>query len=472
MSTHNKKKYSGIFRDGGAGKLAKRRFRNRRRALMEKEKKLMVITGVPYGPGEETGWTYAYTPTYQEPAIMYLTGVNQSGVILLLDPHSSDSDEVLFVKPKDPGKEFWDGVRFGAGAPESLREARTVTGIKDIRDINEFEKVLEQRLFEQKNRRLATLWIEGIQDGRVKTLRGDHNWNFKKKLSALLRKWGIGQGALCNIMKSHFELRLPLDEYDKANTRKAHVKTAEAFKATLRRFHEFRTEYQVQGFLEGQMLMQSPYGLAFPSIIASGANATTLHYLKNDDNIGKNELVLLDFGVRWMTMHADISRTVPASGRFNPLQRMLYEIVLKAQLAVERKARMGVAIRELNEVCWGSIERNLKNEFRAVGGKYKLKYKDRPHGVSHLMGEQEHDGDPFRNYAEQPMRAGWLISNEPGLYGCFRLKHKGRVYDEEIGIRIEDDLLITEKGCINMARGNPKTVAEIEKLMSRSRSGR
>lgn len=267
-------------------------------------------------------------------------------------------------------------------------------------------------------------------------------------------------------MKTHFELRLPLDDFDVANTRKAHLQTAEAFKVTLSHFQEFKTEYQVQGFLEGQMLMQSPYGLAFPSIIASGANAITLHYLKNDDEINRNELILLDFGVRWMTMHADISRTIPASGRYNPLQKILYEIVLKAQLVVEKKVKAGVTIRELNEVCWRSIENDLKNEFCAVGGKYKLKYKGRPHCVSHLMGEQEHDGDPFRNYTEQPMRPRWLISNEPGLYGYFKFKHRGKVYDEEIGIRIEDNLLITDKGCINMAKGNPKTVLEIEKLMS------
>jgi Xaa-Pro aminopeptidase len=211
--------------------------------------------------------------------------------------------------------------------------------------------------------------------------------------------------------------------------------------------------------------MRSPYGLSFPSIVASGPNATTLHYVKNDDDFEKNELVLIDFGVRWMTMHADISRTVPASGRFNPLQKILYEIVLNTQLAVEKKAKRGVKIRELNEFCWDTLNRGLE-KFKAMGGKFKLKYDKRPHGVSHLIGEQEHDGDPFRNYADEPMQAGWLISNEPGLYGHFQIRHKGRSYDEEIGIRIEDNLLITASGCKNMSRGIPKTVTEIEGLMS------
>jgi len=96
----------------------------------------------------------------------------------------------------------------------------------------------------------------------------------------------------------------------------------------------------------------------------------------------------------------------------------------------------------------------------------KLRYKDRPHGVSHLMGEQEHDGDPFRNYLSEPMREGWLISNEPGLYGSFKIRLNGKLYDEEIGIRIEDNLLITKTGCKNLSSSIPKTVRQIEKLMA------
>ena len=127
MNKNGKKIYSGIFRDGGAGRNAKRRYRERRKKLMGREKKLMVLTGVPHGPGAETLWTYAHSPTYQEPSLMYLTGINQSEVLLLLDPQSRQSDEILFVKEKDPKKEFWDGVRFGVGDPQSVNEVKRVT---------------------------------------------------------------------------------------------------------------------------------------------------------------------------------------------------------------------------------------------------------------------------------------------------------------------------------------------------------
>ena len=460
-----KNTYSGVFRDGGAGKLAKKRYRNRRKRLLDKENMLMAITGVPYGPGQETVWAYAHCPTYQEPAIMYLTGVNQSNVILLLDPNSTESDEILFVNKKDFTKEFWDGIRLGVGDPRSVREAQQVTGIKDIRDIADFEKSIKTRFKNQKNKKIGTLWMEGKAGKKIVEIKTDHNWKFKGRLASYLRSWDR-KSSLSNIMKSHFGLRLPLDSYDIKNVLAAEKITGKSFIATLKKFIFFKNEYQVQGFLEGRMLEESPYGLSFPSIVASGHNATVLHYMKNDDSFSKGEMVLMDFGVRWMTMHADISRTVPASGKFNPMQKMLYEIVLKAQLLVQKKARRGITIDELNNFCWDSINQDLGKIFKNAGGKLKLRYKDRPHGVSHLMGEQEHDGDPIRNYLSEPMQEGWMISNEPGLYGSFKIRLNGKLYDEEVGIRIEDNLLITKTGCENLSRSIPKTVRQIEKLMS------
>lgn len=465
MQKAGKKIYSGIFRDGGAGRYAKRRFRERRKKLMDEVNMLTVLTGVPYGPGQETLWTYAHAPTYQEPSVMYLTGVNQTEVILLLDPHSRESDEILFVKKKDPTREFWDGIRFGVGDPKSEREAKQVTGIQDVRDIDDFEAVFKERFSKQRKKQVGTFWLEGVRNGKWQAIKSDHNWHFKQHIQRLLRKWKAPKDALHNIMETHFDLRLPLDKYDVANTLKANRITGTAFKETLGRFHEFKNECEIQGFLEGQMTMRSPYGLSFPSIIASGHNATVLHYLKNDDPFKKNEMVLMDFGVRWMTMHADISRTVPASGRYNPLQKLLYEIVLKAQLEVQKQARAGRTIQDLNRICWDTVNHYLETDFRSQGGKYKLKYEDRPHGVSHLIGEQEHDGDPFRNYAVQPMKPGWLISNEPGLYGEFKVRLNGKTYDQEIGIRIEDNILITEKGCRNLSQSIPKRVQDIEALM-------
>ena len=212
MKIAEKKSYSGVFRDGGAGPEAKKRFRLRRKQLMKQEGKLIVLTGVPYGPGAETLWTYAHCPTYQEPTIMYLTGINQSKVLLLLDPGSIDADEILFIERKNPLMEFWDGLRFGVGDPRSLAEVKRVTGFREVRDIEEFDQVLQERLGKQKKKEIGTFWLEGVVGKKNKKVTTDHNWAFKTRIEKLVRKkWGK-KHSVSNIMKSHFDLRLPLDK--------------------------------------------------------------------------------------------------------------------------------------------------------------------------------------------------------------------------------------------------------------------
>ena len=250
-----KKTHSGIFRDGGAGSFAKRRYRDRRKKLMQKENSLMVITGVPYGPGGKTVWAYAHSPTYQEPAMMYLTGINQSNIILLLDPKSKISKEILFVGRKDRIMEFWEGVRFGVGDKASLKEVQFVTGIKDVRDISEFKEVLKERFFENKKKSLGTFWYEGVKKGKKVNITTDHNYDFKKKLAGWLREWKAPNGSLKNVMSNHLDLRLPLDKYDIKNALKAQEITGKGFKAMLENFDTFKNECQVQGYLEGKMLM-------------------------------------------------------------------------------------------------------------------------------------------------------------------------------------------------------------------------
>jgi Xaa-Pro aminopeptidase len=108
----------------------------------------------------------------------------------------------------------------------------------------------------------------------------------------------------------------------------------------------------------------------------------------------------------------------------------------------------------------------LQQRFFARGGKAQRSYSGQPHGLSHLMGEQEHDGDPYRIYQDYPLQVGWQISNEPGLYGHFEITLGGRRYSEWIGIRVEDDLLITKDGCRNLSASIPKEIPEIEALIA------
>ena len=173
---------------------------------------------------------------------------------------------------------------------------------------------------------------------------------------------------------------------------------------------------------------------------------------------------LLDFGLRHWHMPSDVSRTIPISGTFTPLQRCLYTIVLEAQMAVENLAKEGVTIQELNDLCWTTLETLLNERFHNQGGISQRAYTRQPHNVSHLMGLMVHDGDPYRNYRTLPLNAGMAISNEPGLYGEFEITLDGIHYKDIIGIRIEDNLLITKTGCINLTNC-PKTCDDIETLL-------
>ena len=266
--------------------------------------------------------------------------------------------------------------------------------------------------------------------------------------------------------QKHYQLRLPQDANQIADAKKAQKITLAALKDLAKDFKSLKNENQVANNLEYHMKKNSEFGLAFPSIIASGKNACTLHYLKNDEKIDPKGLILMDFGVRYGTQHSDISRTIPANGKFNPLQAMLYNIVLEAANYNEKYVKPGVLLKEANERVWIFIEKRLEEEFFSKGGIAKREYTKGPHGVSHLMGEQEHDGDPFRIYSQTPLEENMMISNEPGLYGYFEMKIGKKLYKEWIGIRIEDDLLITKKGCTNLSKNFPKTVKEIESLLN------
>ncbi len=478
VSSSTLRRYSQVFPVGSAGVRFPGSLKRRRRAHLDALDSFAIFAGVPREPGSENLWHMNAWKIFQEPAVMHLTGINQPGVILALVPGGLGkhaAEEVLFVPEKNPDREFWDGVRFGvppaakgtASRDDSdLRDIRTLTGIDDIRPLTEFATWYET-LVKRWKKPFGYAFFHHYDDGkgRPRVTRTDHNFAFKRELErdARVVKKGF---AIHSCAPLHFRLRLPLDRDQQRDVAKAVAVTRDAFVETLPDVRALRTETELEARLQYGMLRRSPFGLSFPSIIAGGRNATVLHYLKNDEPLPKDGLVLMDFGARWGTMHADITRVIPASGTFNPLQALIYGIVLDAAKENERNAKPGATIRELNDKVWAFVEKALEERFLAKGGKAKREYAGKPHGVSHLMGEQEHDGDPHRLYQDHPLQPGWQISNEPGLYGHFVITLGGKRYSEWIGIRIEDDLLITKTGCRNLSASIPREIPEIEELMA------
>ncbi len=481
--SHLLKKYSHIFPVGSAGSRFPAILKKRRRLHLKNLDSFAVITAVPKTPGEENLWYMNNVRICQEPSFIHLSGISQPGLILLLNPFGKER-ETLFLPPKNDNEEFWNGIRFGYPPEQTmsdnqhLSEIYTLTGIKHFLPLSQFPDYFRNLITHSKKSHAYAYFhkYEKMHGDthNYKYFTRDHNWSFYRQLQSNALKALKSKAAGKRTAKIFFEiksladlnhkLRLPLEPEQVIDVKKAINLTGKAFQTILPLIPGYKNEQALTCSLESELKKHSIFGLSFPSIIASGRNAATLHYVKNDEPL--TGLVLMDFGLRWGTMHADISRTVPVSGRFNPLQALLYDIVLGALKVNNSKARAGITIRSLNDSTWAYIEARLEDEFFKKGGIAHRPYTLKPHGVSHLIGEQVHDGDPFRLYQDTPMKCGWQISSEPGLYGNFSINIKGKRYSEYMGIRIEDNLIIQKNSSMCLSSAIPRERAHIERLMN------
>jgi len=431
---------------------SKNLYRKRRKAMLKELDSFCVIAGIPMDPGTEEAYVQIWNKMVQEPAFMYLTGINQAGCYLLLDPKTDE--EILFVPPKDPFKEFWNGKRLGY--LEGDNEVARITGIADVRPVDELMDTVVARAKKLPKGSFAYAYY-------FEKFKEDHNDRFRHQLLKALKPTGI---KLKSAAALHWNLRLPLESERIQDAEAAQAVTNQAFRTVLSEMKTFKTERDLGLKLDYEMQRKSDGDLAFPTIVAGGANACCLHYVKKDEPLKAGELVLLDFGIRIGSLHSDLSRTIPVSGKFNPLQKMLYQIVLDAGYEYQKAVRPGVSLKEIGTIPWNFIMQELETRLvKGAKGSYKLLYDKRPHGVSHFIGEQIHEGEPGTRSLDTVLRPGMLISCEPGLYGEFKATIGGKTFREKIGIRIEDDLLITKDGFRNISKDIPKTVEDLERLI-------
>ena len=243
-------------------------------------------------------------------------------------------------------------------------------------------------------------------------------------------------------------MRLVKDETEIANIRKAIRTTNLGIRQMMRTVRPELNEMAMDGVFSFVLAKSLCHDTAFKTIAASGKRATILHYSDNDQVMKNGELFLCDLGATYSYYCADISRTFPVNGKFSRRQREIYEIVLNAQKLVEKNARPGVKMRELNDLVVNYYKRELpKHGLKEDVSEYYF------HSVSHHLGLDTHDVSGEKGAI---LQAGNVITNEPGLY----------ISDEGIGIRIEDDLLITENGCEVLSREIMKDPDEIEAFMA------
>ncbi|MEG3436769.1 aminopeptidase P N-terminal domain-containing protein [Pannus brasiliensis CCIBt3594] len=432
-------------------------YRQRRERVMEKiGNGTAIIRSAPMAVmHNDVEYTYR-----QDSDFFYMTGFNEPDAVAVLAPHHPEHRFILFVQPKDPEKETWTGYRYG------VEGAKEVFGADEAYPISELDEKLPQYL-EKADRIYYHL-------GRDKTFNAkilDH-W---QRLIATFPRRGTGPVALEDTDFVLHPMRLVKSEAELATLRTATAISAEAHNRAMEFTRPGHYEYQIQAEIEHTFRLQGGMGPAYPSIVASGANACILHYINNDRQVRENELLLIDAGCAYDYYNGDITRTFPVSGKFTPEQKTIYEIVLNAQLKAIEAVKAGnpyhqfhdTAVRVLVEglmdlgLLAGDIEEIITEE------KYKPFYM---HRTGHWLGLDVHDAGNYKVNAEtwQSLQPGHVLTVEPGIYIAPDIKPaEGQPEVPEkwrgIGIRIEDDVLVTADGNEVLTAAVPKRVEDIER---------
>lgn len=396
-------------------------------------------------------------PYRQDSDFYYLTGFTEDDAVLALIPGRAQGKVVLFCQPKDKTKELWTGILTG---PEL---AKTRLLIDETYPISEIDNILPTLMdgcdrvyycmskepgFDQR----VTAWVKTLR-GRVR--QGAHPPTEFLMLEPLLHEM--------RLFKSTFEIALMQKAAD--ISARAHCR---AMLAT----SEERSEYHLEAELLHEFMMSGSRAPAYNSIVAAGANACILHYIVNQDPLRHGDLILIDAGCEYHYYAADITRTFPVSGKFSKEQKALYDIVLQAQLQAIAVIKPGTPWDEPHNVTVRVITEGLV-KLGLLKGKptdliKKEAYRDfYMHRAGHWLGIDVHDAGDYKIKDKwRPYEPGMVTTIEPGIYVSpdnTKVAEKWR----GIGIRIEDDVLVTKTGNKVLTAGVPKTTEEIEALMAK-----
>ncbi len=394
-------------------------------------------------------------PYRQSSSLYYLTGFEEPDSVLLFRPGMTP-ESVLFVRRKDSERETWDGFRYG---PEA---ASQIFKIDQCYPIDEFEE-------------RTTEFLKGIDKLYYRqALHREMDETIQKilvKVSKSQGRTGLGLLPVYDAEDLIGELRLIKTEPEIINLRKACQISAETHMEVMRYIRPGMNEREIHGFILYQMMKKGAAREGYGSIVASGNNATTLHYVFNDQICKAGDLLLIDAGAEYNYYTGDITRSIPVSGHFTNEQAHLYEAVLKVQKTLIASLRPGLTFKELHEMGaqlltdvmleLGLLE-GRKNDI--IEAQQHRRYY--PHGIGHWLGMDVHDaGYYFIKGQPRSLEENMCFTIEPGLYIPAHDTKAPERY-RGIGIRIEDNLRITRDGSENMTLLVPKEIAEIEKLMA------
>ena len=381
----------------------------------------------------------------------YLTGFPEPEAVVALVADDKGDRHVLFCREKHPERETWDGFRYGPDA------AKDIFGFDEAHPIGELDRMLPD--FASDRPALYTpVGMHADWDRRVAATLNEVRSRVRTGVSA--------PDEIVDLRGTLDRMRLVKDAHELALMRRAGAISSEAHRRAMARARPGWHEYEVEAELAHEFLKSGAQSVAYPSIVASGPNACVLHYRDNDRLMADGDLLLIDAGCEYRGYASDITRTFPVNGRFTGPQKDVYELVLAAQLACLDAVRPGVPYHDYHEVAERVLAQGLIDleliegplDAALESGSYKRFYM---HRAGHWLGMDVHDAGLYQEKGESvKLEPGMVLTVEPGLY--IRAGDGVPAHFADIGVRIEDDVVVTADGIENLTGGTPKTVAEVE----------
>lgn len=389
-----------------------------------------------------------FYPFRQQSDFFFLTGINEENAFLLIAPDYPDASmrEVLFIEPYDEVKATWQGEMLDA------QHAAELSGVKTVKGSDAFWMTLNDIALSGYG---DNLFLNSYEYPKYECAVETIQQRFVKKVQAMYPMHQYGRTApILNAM------RMVKSDEEIAITRQACDITAKAFRRCLATVRPDQYEYEVQAEIEYIFKQNNATGHAYAPIIAGGRNACCLHYSKNQSQLHDGDLLLFDIGCEYLNYSSDLSRTIPVNGKFSPRQKDCYNAVLRVMKEITKLYKPGHCINEINETTHQLMEQEMiklglfsEEDVKRQNPEKPLERKYLMHGMSHHIGLDVHDSvDKFK-----PFAPGMILTCEPGIY----------IREEGIGIRIENDLLVTDGEPVNLFAGLPIEVDEIEAAMQR-----
>lgn len=391
----------------------------------------------------------------QDSDFYYLTGFDEPDALLVLAPEHPEHRCVLFLRTRDRDREIWDGARLG------VERACETLGVDAAYPIAELAERLPGYLVGATTLHYA-LGRDAATDALVHVaIEGTH---------ALTRQKGRVPRAFADPGILLHELRLIKSDRELEIMRRAAEITRQGFVAGMRATRPGLYEYEIEAIIESEYHRNGAQYVAYESIVGSGDNATTLHYVTNRDRLEGGSLLLVDSACELDYYATDVTRTWPVDGRFTPEQRAIYELVLAAQEAAIARVRPGVRRNEFHDAAIRTITQGLI-ELGLLSGSLDENIEEKHyrryfmHGTGHWLGLDVHDVGGYRDDDDEPvrLRPGMITTIEPGVYIRRDLDCSERF--KGIGVRIEDDVLVTNDGNENLTAAIPKAIGELEEIV-------